>query len=193
MGLQEVAKVLNTAETRDIEEFTSLISTLKTEEVDINKYDFESYFLPYVLGEIAKTDTNTAVYIDNFLRVTKSHHIGIAVKDKDGNVIFKLPPLIADTDISKLDRIAFGTIVSKVNLYTESNPNKASALLSKVSKTIMEEFKLGETSEGYITELIKIFKTYPDRVNKVRLKNGELEKRTPEAKKEEIEEDLFDY
>jgi len=191
MELKEVAKTLNTEEANDLANFTEIISTLKLTEVDINKFDFESYFLPYLLGEIAKTNVNTAVYIDNFLKVTKSHHIGIVVKDDNGIKLFKLPPLIVDTDISKLDSIAFGTIVSKVKLYSESNPNKANNLLKKVSEVVMENLELGESSNVYIEELIKIFTSYPDRVNAIKIKNNKAINKVIEPI--ELEEDLFDY
>jgi hypothetical protein len=191
MSLREVAEKMKGEEEQEILDFSKVISTLKNEDKIINLYDFETYFLPFIIGEIERTDVNTAVYVDNYLKVAKSHHVGIAVKDND-EVKFKLPPLIADTDITKLDNISFGSIVSKVNSYSESRPDKANALLNKVSKKVLEDMGLSDSSKAYIEELVKIFHSYPDRVAKV------IEKRNIDVKLdtkqiEEEEDDLFDY
>jgi len=188
MGLEKVVEKIKSVEEDEILGFSKVISTLKNEDKKVSLYDFELYFLPYILGEIDKTDVNTAVYIDNFLRVAKSHHIGLAVY-VDDKVVYKLPPLIADTDITKLDNISFGSIVSKVNIYSGNNPRKASTILNKVSEKIMEDLDLGESSKEYLKELIKIFNSYPDRFKKVMAKKGKDVK----LDTNEVEEDLFDY
>jgi len=190
MGLEKVVNLLKTQESEDIKQFSKVISTLKNDDKVINLYDFELYFLPYILGEIEKTEVNTAVYIDNILKVTKSHHIGITVKDNDGKILYKLPPLIADTDITKLDNVAFSTIVNKVNSYLESCPHKVNGILTKVVDIVTDELDLADSSKSYTGELIKILTNYNDRVNKVLSKRG---KSPVNEAKEEIEDDLFDY
>ena len=190
MGLEKVVELLKTQESEDIKQFSDIISTLKNDDKVISLYDFELHFLPYILGETEKTEVNTAVYISNILKITKSHHIGITVKNKDGETLYKIPPLIADTDITKLDNIAFGTIVNKVNSYLESAPYKVNGILTKVVNKVTEELDLADNSKMYMGELIKILTVYNDRVNKVLAKKG---KTTLIKKEEEIEDDLFDY
>jgi len=191
MGLEEVVEKTVSLEKKEILDFSRTISTIKNEDKQISLYDFELYFLPYILGETQKTDANTAVYIDNFLKITKSHHIGLSVMDKD-EVLYKLPPLITDTDITKLDNLSFGSIVNKVNIYSDSNPGRAIGLLNALSEEVIKNFELNDNSKDYLKELIKIFHSYPDRFTKVMESKGNGIK-IEGSKKEELEEDLFDY
>ena len=186
--LEEAAKLMKTDESKEILEFSNIINAISNDNVKIPLIDFENYLLPYILGETKKTDANSAVYIANYLAITKSHSVGITVLDKDGEVMFKLPPLISDTDISKLDNIAFGKIVAKVNTYSKASPRKANMLLNKTIEEVKDKIDTGKDDNEHIKELIKIYDYYKDRVNAVMGK---------EAAKvsilEEEEEDLFDY
>jgi len=191
--LDKVADAMAENEKEEIASFSKVIASLKNEDKTINMYDFELYFLPYIIGEIARTDENKAVYISNFLRVTESHHIGIAVVNGENEVVFKLPPLITDSDVSELSNIAFNRVMKQVRAYSDSNPWKADAIMKNVTNEVISKMKVDD-SKGYLEDLIKIYKTYPDRVNKVILRDGELIiKDNKQQTTQEDEEELFDY
>jgi len=175
--LKDVEKKMMNEELKELEDYSNIISTLEPIVPSIPLIDFETYLLPYITGEIERTETNVAVYIANFTYITKSHHIGINIIGPDGDIKYKLPPLLSDTNIANLDNIAFTRIVNKVNSYKD-NPMRANRLLSDTTKAIMENLDINE----HQAELAKILYDYRDR-----LKNKDI------IKEEEKEEDLFDY
>ena len=196
--LEQLVELQKTEETNYILENMASLKNITKENKKLPLIDFEKYLLPYYLGEVDKTDANTAVFTANYLEITDSYHIGIDVIDTDGSVKYSLPPLIGDTGIDKLDNIAFATLVDKINLYLETSPLKANQILEKVSEAVNDNLDTTEVNDEYTKTIYKILIDYIDRVNK-RLKDKNIElpdtivKTNNKEKEEEEEEDLFDY
>jgi len=198
-SLKDVVKIKRNEELKELENLSQDLDKIAHSPSRITLEEFETYFLPYIINEVEKDETNNFIFVNNFLEKTnRSWFREIEVVDPKGNVLFILPPLAVDVDIKENSDVVVNKIVTKYynmikNGYYNSEKELAEGLANILSNLKVDE----EKYKKYIVEYNKIFISYKDRFLKAykRRKGIPLEKETSNKKPNTIteEDDIFDY
>jgi len=185
--LKDIKKDLMNDEIRELYDSSKILDTINNTGVDISLSHFETYLLPYIIREIEINEKTTAVFYYNIRKIAKSFKSPIYVIDDNGEVKYKLPPLIIDVNDDS-NNISYNRIVKKYLSTIDSNASLANRVFNKeideVEKVIANN---KEEEDKYVKEFIKIYNDYKHRL-KNNLKNSNLIK-----DEEDIEDDFLDY
>ncbi len=133
---QEKIKLVREAQKSDaldeLNEVLEVIQVLEPKERKITKAVFDTYLLGFITGE-AKEDANAhATFKRNFFMLAGSYQLGLHVIDKDGKVLYELPPLIADGDNSNSDTsIRYGTLLNAYHNAKDSGAGNGDIILKR--------------------------------------------------------------
>ena len=204
VNLKTVVKDMKNEEWEQLVNKSKVIEEITRTPASISLEEFEVYFLPFFLEEVGKDEVNTQIFMYNFLEKTEgSYHREIEVKDKEGSVLFILPPLFLDVNVANPD-LSISFIVSKLNTLIESGYYGAEKEVTKGLNEILKSLGTDkELYKKYIIEFNRIIETYSDRfINAYKRKKGipveetkqQVEDKTKEKKKMiDEEDDIFDY
>jgi len=108
--LEEVSKMLMNEEMSEIAESSAILDTVATKYEEITLDFFETYFLPYIIYEVEHNDESNMIFNYNYFKIAKQYNIPIVVIGNNGEVLYKLPPLMSDINLSKMDNVAFSKL-----------------------------------------------------------------------------------
>jgi len=192
--LEEVSMMLMSEEMSEIAENSAILETVATKYEEITLEFFETYFLPFVIHEVEHNEEAIMIFNYNYFKIAKQYNVSIVVIDTNGEVLYKLPPLMSDINLSKMDNVAFSRIVS---MFTDMSDNNSNAANKMLGKALGEVGTLVEAaSNTYEDSLITIFQDYKHRLKDSFISDKLKEHFKVNAKKiEEIEEDddFIDY
>lgn len=168
-NMQKVKEEGKREEIEDLISLTEKIKGIDTEEVKLPRSTFETYLLPYLLNEIEHNEVNKTVFINNLKDLSGGYKTTLLIVDDIDNdkVLFKLPPLLLDTNIDKLaSEKVRNTVVAHDNL-KEANPKAADAALNRVKKSILKNMEVdNDKIELYRSYIENFKKFYKNRISK---------------------------
>jgi len=192
--LEEVSKMLMNEEMSEIAESSAILDTVATKYEEITLDFFETYFLPYIIYEVEHNDESNMIFNYNYFKIAKQYNIPIVVIGNNGEVLYKLPPLMSDINLSKMDNVAFSKIVSMFTNISDNNSNAANKMLGKALEEVGTLVEVA--SNDYENSLVTIFQDYKHRLKDSFINDNIKEHFEVDVKKiEEIEEDddFIDY
>jgi len=156
MNLNKAISVGRQEELSIIEELGKSLKTICNVSKTIDLSTFETYFLPYIIGELEHDDINNAVFIDNYSTVSGSIRTGINVVDSNDDVLYELPPLLAETNEMDLG-ISFNKIIQKCNspelLVQRSGQGNLNTACNVIEKTFNDSNKIEDDIVKTITQI----------------------------------------
>lgn len=162
-------KVKNQIKNEELKEFlenSEKIKNITKAETKISKQEFEIYILPFILGEVERNEANINIFIENLKDLAGGYRRELVVLDDDNKTeLFRLPPLIADSDIENLkDKKLRNTIIAHKEI-AESNPIAADKKLRSLANIILKGLNPShEDIEKLHSELNKIYNYYQNRI-----------------------------
>jgi len=184
-NLEDVKNIVMSDESKFIEDDSNKLNVLLDVNEDVDKYTFETFLLPYIIGSVELTDDVLAVFSYNYRKLTKgSFRVPLYVMDDDGSVLYKLPPLFLGVDTEESSKISFAKIINSFITGVENNNLNANKILSKNLNKASEHIHTDiEKYEFYRGELQKIYSDYKHLIkDKINIIN-----------EDEIEDDFLDY
>jgi len=207
--LQEVSEAKKAEEFKMLEELSKDLKNITNFPARITLKEFETYFLPFIINEVDKDETNSFIFVYNFLEKTeKSWFREVEVVDKHGNVLFILPPLAIDVKFKNNKKdLVVNRIVTKYYNMLNNHYHGTEKELKKGLISILKELTVDEDKfKKYIVEYNKIFERYSERfINAYKRKKGipvdneqKAVKENKKVKKLNVnkideEDDVFDY
>jgi len=207
-NLKEVAENMRQQEWEMLENISKDLNKIANYPAKISLEEFETYFLPYILNEVEKNETNNFIFTYNFLEKTENSWFReIEVVDNKGNVVFILPPLVVDVKLKEdYSNLAVNRIINKYYNMLDSGYYGTEKELTKGLSEILKALSVDEEKyKRYIVEYNKIFERYKDRfIRAYKIRKGipltdeekSLEnknKNTTKLNKIDEEDDIFDY
>jgi len=162
--MADLKDVLNKERDEEIEYLKELSLTLMPalEQVyeTIPIKEFETYLLPYILGLVERNEANQVIYRDNYFKYSKHYRHALYVIDNTGEIIYKLPPLVMDANLKKLQNINLNMMVNAIENKDSSN-SYFNTILRATTDALNESIEPDERIlRGYLYELNKIYKDY---------------------------------
>ena len=206
--LADVAETMRLEELEDLKQVTEDLKKVLPKPATISKEEFEIYFLPFFIGEVERNDTNTQIFIYNYLEKTEqSYHRELEVVNEEGDVLYILPPLFIDVFIKNED-LSISFLTKKMSALIESGYYNSDKEIVKGLNEILKS--LGADNEKYrkyIIEFNRMVLDYKDRfIRAYKRRKGlpiEEEEQTKDKKETkritnvdttiDEEDDIFDY
>lgn len=185
--LKEVNKMLKNEEAEELANKSANLDVLLDKSYEIDKETFETYFLPYIIGN-ENSDESAAVFSYNYRKMTEgSFRVPLYVLDNDGSILYKLPPLFLGLDTEESGKVSFTKILNSFFMGIENGNINAGKIFNKnMNKTDKHIDKDKGVFEFYRGELQKIYIDY-----KYMIKNKDI--KVPLDKENEIEDDFLEY
>jgi len=185
--LKDVKRELMGDEVKELFDNSQILDSINNTGVDVSLSHFETYLLPYIIREIEITEETTSIFYYNIYNIAKSYKTALYIIDSNGEVKYKLPPLVLDVN-DDTNNISYSRIVKKFLNTLDSNASIANRVFNKEINEVENVITSNKEEEGiYVKEFIKIYNDYKYRL-KDNLKNKNIFK-----DEEDIEDDFLDY
>lgn len=131
--------------TRDAEMLVkNLLNDIKLEDsTKIPKGVYEEYFEPYLTGKLPVTEDNTIIV--KWVELAKGPKRSVDIIDDEGNIIFKVPPIIDPNGINmeESNKINYGAIGAEYEIKHKRSPITGNeylgAMLTGVGERVIKE------------------------------------------------------
>lgn len=207
--LKDVSEQRKSEEIKELEEVAEELVSVIPEPIRITKQEFESFFLPFLIGEVERNDINTEIFIYNYLEKTEhSYHRELEVIDDNGDLLYILPPLFIGLDIKDKD-MSVSFLTKKMLTLIDSGFYNSDKEIIKGLNAILKSLGTDKDKYGkYILEYNRILSDYKDRfIAAYKKRKGivveEVKDETDEQEAKELqnkninsideEDDIFDY
>jgi len=179
--METIKENLNNEYKKELTELSKKIKNLTKAETKITKQEFETYLLPYILGEVEHNDINNTIFINNLKDLSGGYRVTLTVVDENDETLFSLPPMIIDVNNEKLEKNKLrGTIMSYKDL-VDSNPRAADLKIRSLTNIILNGLDPDNNEViKFKNELNKIFDYYKDRLKSKDGQSKILESKDPD-------------